>query len=574
MQSFKFIKLANFIPRTVELFFGRDGKKYGWAFFGKDCLAGVIVGIVALPLSMAFSIAAGGTPAQGLYTAILAGFFVSLLGGSKFQIAGPTGAFVVIIYGIVAEHGMPGLILATLLAGIMLLIMGVTGLGQFIKFIPYPVTTGFTTGIGALIFSQQVKDFFGLNIASSSPAFFEKWGEYIAAFPTLDLLTLGIGLGTMLIIILLRRAFPRIPGAAVGVAAATLACRFLALPVETIGSRFGGVPSSLPLPAMPAFSWELVRVVLPDAFTIALLAAIESLLSAVVADSMTGDRHNANMELAAQGLGNIAAAFFGGIPATGAIARTATNIKSGAVSPVAGIVHAITLTVFILFLAPAASAIPLASLSAVLMVVSWDMSNVSRFVRLIRCSPKSDAIVLIVTFFLTIAFDLTFAVEVGVILAVGLFMRRMIEVTDVKPGTDELITELAFGYIEEKTADSIAALVHKDIEIYEITGPFFFGVADMLQNILRKVAKTPKALILRMRDVPVIDSTGISALESFMAQCRHRKIRLILCEIRVQPKKALEKAGFTGELGAGNIADTLEDAVEMTFLRDHFDEQP
>jgi SulP family sulfate permease len=563
MHSFKFIKLTDFIPRAAELFLDRDGKKYNRASFGKDCLAGIIVGIVALPLSMAFSIAAGGTPAQGLYTAILAGFFVSLLGGSKFQIAGPTGAFVVIIYGVVAAHGMPGLILATFLAGIMLLLMGVTGLGQFIKFIPYPVTTGFTTGIGALIFSQQVKDFFGLDIASSSPAFFEKWAEYIAAFPALDLLTLGTGLGTMLVIILLRRFFPRIPGAAVGVAAATLVCRLLNLPVETIGSRFGGVPASLPLPVMPAFSWDMVRAVLPDAFTIAVLAAIESLLSAVVADGMTGDRHNANMELAAQGLGNIAAAFFGGIPATGAIARTAANIKSGASSPVAGIVHALTLVVFILFLAPAASAIPLASLAAVLMVVSWDMSNLSRFVRLIRCSPKSDVIVLIVTFVLTVVFDLTFAVEVGVMLAVGLFMRRMIEVAEIKPGADDLIAELAFSHAGEKTADSLSAPAYKDIEIYEIAGPFFFGVADMLQNILRKVAKAPKALILRMRDVPVIDSTGISALESFMAQCRYRKIRLILCEIRVQPQKALEKAGFIGELGAENITGALEDAVKM-----------
>jgi SulP family sulfate permease len=315
---------------------------------------------------------------------------------------------------------------------------------------------------------------------------------------------------------------------------------------------------------MPGISWALVRSVLPDAFTLALLAAIESLLSAVVADGMTGDRHNANMELAAQGLGNIASAFFGGIPATGAIARTATNIKSGALSPVAGIVHALTLVVFILFLAPAASAIPLASLSAVLMVVAWDMSNVGRFIRLIRRSPKSDTIVLLTTFFLTVAFDLTFAVEVGVMLAVILFLRRMIEVTDIKPGNDDLITELAFGNIETHTADSIAALARKDIEIYEIGGPFFFGVADMLQNTLRKVSKAPKALILRMRDVPVIDSTGITALESFMIQCRHRKIRLILCEIRPQPKKALEKSGFLGDLGREHVVDTLEEAVGIT----------
>jgi SulP family sulfate permease len=570
MEAFKFIHPRDFIPRIVELLPHKNGKgsgwsaNYSWAAFGKDCLAGVIVGIVALPLSMAFSIAAGGTPAQGLYTAITAGFCVSLLGGSKFQIAGPTGAFVIIIFGVVAKHGMPGLITATLLAGLMLVILGITGMGQFIKYIPYPVTTGFTTGIGVLIFSQQIKDFFGLDIAASSPAFFEKWAEYIAAFPTLDPLTLGIGAGTMVLIILMRKFFPRIPGAAVGVAVATLICRFLALPVETIGSRFGGIPSSLPLPVMPGISWALVRSVLPDAFTLALLAAIESLLSAVVADGMTGDRHNANMELAAQGLGNIASAFFGGIPATGAIARTATNIKSGAFSPVAGIVHALTLVVFILFLAPAASAIPLASLSAVLMVVSWDMSNVGRFIRLIRRSPKSDTIVLVVTFFLTVAFDLTFAVEVGVMLAVILFLRRMIEVTDIKPGNDDLITELAFGSIETHTPGSIAALARKDIEIYEIGGPFFFGVADMLQNTLRKVSKAPKALILRMRDVPVIDSTGITALESFMIQCRHRKIRLILCEIRTQPKKALEKSGFLGDLGKENVVDTLEEAVGGT----------
>jgi SulP family sulfate permease len=561
MNSFKVIHLQDFIPRIIELFPGKGGT-YSWAAFGKDCLAGVIVGIVALPLSMAFSIAAGGTPAQGLYTAITAGFCVSLLGGSKFQIAGPTGAFVIIIFGVVAEHGMAGLITATLLAGLMLVIMGVTGLGQFIKFIPYPVTTGFTTGIGVLIFSQQIKDFFGLRIASSSPAFFEKWAEYISSFHTLDPLTLAIGVGTILLIIAMRRLFPRIPGAAVGVAAATAGCLLLSLPIETIGSRFGGIPTSLPPPALPAITWPLVRAGHPDAFTLAILAAIESLLSAVVADGMTGDKHNANMELAAQGLGNIASALFGGIPATGAIARTATNIKSGAVSPIAGIVHVITLAVFILFLAPAASAIPLASLSAVLMVVSWDMSNVGRFIRLIRRSPKSDTIVLITTFILTIAFDLTFAVEVGVVLAVFLFLRRMIEVAGIKPGNDDLMTTLAFGPIEKKTASTITALARKDIEIYEIGGPFFFGVADMLQNTLRHVSKAPKTLILRMADVPVIDSTGITALESFVAQCRAQKTKLIISEIQEQPRKALEKSGFVKDLGAEQIIDTIVEAIE------------
>ncbi|MDR1909529.1 MAG: STAS domain-containing protein [Spirochaetaceae bacterium] len=570
MEAFRLIHPRDFIPRIVELFPGGKGRNYSLAALGRDCLAGLMVGIVALPLSMAFSIAAGGTPAQGLYTAMTAGFCVSLLGGSRFQIAGPTGAFVIIIFGVVAEHGMAGLIAATLLAGLILVIMGITGLGQFIKYIPYPVTTGFTTGIGALIFSQQIKDFFGLRIASSSPAFFEKWAEYVTWFHTLDPAALGVGLGTMAVIIILRRAFPRLPGAALGVAAATVICSVFALPVETIGSRFGGIPSAFPRPALPELSWPLFRAILPDSFTIALLAAIESLLSAVVADGMTGDRHNANMELAAQGLGNIASAVFGGIPATGAIARTAANIKSGAVSPVAGLVHALTLAAFVLFLSPAASAVPLSSLSAVLMVVSWDMSNVPRFLRLIRRSPRSDTIVLLTTFALTVAFDLTFAVEVGVILAMLLFLRRMIEVADIRPGNDDIMAKLAFdgagkgekkGSEGKKDAGSLAALARKDIEIYEIAGPFFFGVADMLQTILRRVSKPPRALILRMRDVPVIDSTGIAALESFMAQCRSRKIRLILCEIRAQPGKALEKSGFLADLGPGSAAPTLEDAI-------------
>ncbi|MDR2518392.1 MAG: STAS domain-containing protein [Spirochaetaceae bacterium] len=563
MYSFKVINIKSLVPRILELLPDKQGRRYSWAAFAKDCAAGVIVGIVALPLSMAFSIAAGGTPAQGLYTAITAGFCVSLLGGSKFQIGGPTGAFVVIIFGVIERHGPAGLITATILAGLMLVVMGLTGLGRFIKFIPYPVTTGFTTGIGVLIFSQQVKDFFGLEIARSSPAFFEKWMEYIRYFPTFHLLTAGIGAGTMLIILLVRTFLPRIPAAALGVAAATAACRLLDLPLETIGSKFGGIPASLPLPHFPQLSWHLLGAVFPSAFTIALLAAIESLLSAVVADGMTGDRHNANMELTAQGLGNIVSGIFGGIPATGAIARTATNIKAGAVSPVAGIMHVLTLAVFVLFLSPLASAIPLAGLSAVLMIVSWDMSNLGRFVRLIRRAPKSDAGVLLTTFLLTIIVDLTFAVEVGVVLAVFLFLRRMIEVTDIKLENDELITELAFGDIGKRTASEIGALARKDIEIYEIHGPFFFGVADMLQNTLRKVAKAPKALILRMRDVPAVDSTGISALESFLIQCRRQKMRLLICEIRKGPRAVLEKSGFIEDLGAENILETVEEAIEQ-----------
>ncbi|MDR2739740.1 MAG: STAS domain-containing protein [Treponema sp.] len=555
----KFTSLKDFIPRTFEVFSKKRGQGYSLKSLGKDCISGFTVGIVALPLAMAFSIAAGGTPAQGLYTAIAAGFFISFLGGSKYQIGGPTGAFVVIIYGVIARYGMGGLVVATIMAGIILILMGVSGLGRLIKYIPYPVTTGFTTGIGVLIFSQQIKDFFGLAIEKTSPEFFEAWGQYIELFPTLQLATLGIGLGTLGIILLVRKLFPRLPAAVAGVMAVTLVCYFFALPTETIGTRFGGIPQGLPAPAIPKIGWGMIRDLLPDAFTIALLAAIESLLSAVVADSMTGDRHNANMELVAQGVGNIAAAFMGGIPATGAIARTATNIKAGAVGPVSGMIHSVTLVLFILLLAPAASAIPLACLSAVLMVVAWDMSSLARFTRIVRRAPKSDAIVLLTTFILTVAEDLTFAVEVGMIMAVFLFLKRMIEVTGIRPGEKIAGSEMVFG----SPGDSVDVLPEhpRDIEIYEITGPFFFGVADMLQHTLRGVMKTPSAFILRMRDVPAVDATGITALESFLTQCRHGKIRLIISEIREQPQRALKKAGFIAELGAENVAVTLEEAI-------------
>ncbi|AEF80580.1 SulP family inorganic anion transporter [Leadbettera azotonutricia] len=558
MPNFNLVSLKDFIPRSFEIFSRKNGKGYDWASFGKDCLAGVTVGVVALPLAMAFSISAGGTPAQGLYTAITAGFLVSFLGGSKFQIGGPTGAFVVIIFGIIAKHGMAGLATAGILAGVILIIMGLTGLGRFIKFIPYPVTTGFTTGIGLLIFSQQVKDFFGLSPAASSPEFIHMWGGYIKSINTISPVTLGLGLGTMTVILLIKKFYPRIPAAVVGIIAAAVACKVLSLPAETIGMRFGAIPQSLPRPELPAFSFALIREVLPDSLAIALLAAIESLLSAVVADGMSGDRHNGNMELVAQGFGNIASILFGGIPATGAIARTATNIKAGAASPVAGMIHALTLLLFILFLAPLASAVPLASLSAVLIIVSWDMSNIPRFVRILYKAPKSDALVLLTTFALTVLVDLTFAVEAGVVLAAFLFMRRMMEVTDIRPDGHRIGDEIVYGKPDEAAAKPKAP---KNIEIYEITGPFFFGVADSLQRILMGIEKKPKTFVLRMRDVPAVDSTGIAALESFLAQCRHRKINLILCEIREQPRKALEKSGFIEELGPANLCGTLEEAL-------------
>ena len=558
--NFKLVSMRDFIPRTCELFSPKTGG-YSFKAVGKDVIAGLTVGIIALPLSMAFSIASGGTPAQGLYTAMLAGFCISLLGGSKYQIGGPTGAFVVIIYGIIARQGMDGLIIAVLLAGLMLIVMGLTGIGRFVKYIPYPVTTGFTTGIGLLIFSQQIKDFLGLPVIAASPEFIEIWHGNILALPFLDGAAAAVGLGTLAVIILVRKFIPRIPGAVAGVAAASVICFVFGLPVETIGSRFGGIPQTLPELSLPVFQWETIRQVLPDSFTIALLAAIESLLSAVVADGMTGDRHNANMELAAQGVGNIASALFGGIPATGAIARTAANIKAGAVSPVSGIVHAFTLLLFVILLAPLASAIPLASLSAVLIMVAWDMSSIGRFTRILFKAPKSDAVVLIVTFALTVLVDLTFAVEVGVVLAVFLFLRRMIEVTGIKPGA-EGIGALLVGPGRHSAGGTEALPEHSGkIEIYEITGPFFFGVADTLQRVLRSVAKKPRAIILRMRAVPAVDSTGFTALESFLHQCRQGKIALFICELQEQPKKDLEKFGFIAAIGSDNVRDTLTEAI-------------
>ncbi|MDR0383543.1 MAG: STAS domain-containing protein, partial [Spirochaetaceae bacterium] len=368
-------------------------------------------------------------------------------------------------------------------------------------------------------------------------------------------------LGTIAVIVVLRRVAPRIPGAAVGVLVFTVICYVFKLPVMTIGATFGDITATVPKLEFPAISLATVRDVFPDAFTIALLAAIESLLSAVVADGMTGDKHNSNTELVAQGIGNIVSVIFGGIPATGAIARTATNIKSGAVSPVSGIVHSVVLVLFILFLAPAASQIPLASLSAVLMVVSWDMSNLGRFIRIIKTVPGSDVTVLLATFVLTVLVDLAFAVEIGVLLAVFLFMRRMVEIADIKLQNSEVIGALAMSDAEKSKERSVNALHNKDIEVYEIAGPFFFGVADMLQSTLLRLAKAPKVIILRMRAVPAIDSTGIAALESFLMNCKKRKIRLVITEICRQPRLALEKSGFMDDCGQENFIDTLEDAL-------------
>lgn len=552
-QQIKLFSLAELRPALLRAFKGG----YTGADLGKDLASGLTVGVVALPLAMAFAIGAGATPAQGLYTAIVAGFLIALLGGSKYQVSGPTGAFVVIIADVILRQGMDGLLLATIVAGLLLVFLGVSGLGVLIKYIPYPVTIGFTTGIGTIIFVGQLKDLFGLAIPSLSPEFFGKIGQYAAYATTASPWAALLGLGTIAIIILVRKVAPRVPAAVTAIAVVTVAAFALGLPVETIGSKYGAIPRGFPAPVLPAFSLEKLRAVFPSALTIAMLAAIESLLSAVVADGMTGDRHGSSMELVAQGLGNIASALFGGIPATGAIARTATNIKAGARSPVSGMVHALVLLLFTLFLGPLASAIPLAALAGVLVVVASDMSELPRFFNM-RRAPKSDLVVMLVTFALTVVIDLTAAVQVGVLLAIFLFIKRMSETTTLSQSQSEILATIGGAEAVEEAGAPVRAPA--GCEVYEIDGPFFFGVADMLQDAERQFEKPPAAFVLRMRKVPAIDATGLNALASFAKGARRQGTALILSEVQAQPRAALAKMGLDAEIGLENVTADLAGA--------------
>ncbi len=540
------------LPRTLTMF----GQGYGSGLFIKDFIAGLTVGIVALPLAMAFGIASGVTPDRGLFTAIVAGFLISLLGGSRYQIGGPTGAFVVIIFNVIFKHGYDGLVITTLMAGVMLLIFGIFRLGSLIKYIPHPVTTGFTTGIGVLIFSSQMKDFFGLAMKDVPPEFFDKWEAYFHHLNTINPITVGIGVMALVAILSTRRFSPRIPGPVVGVVLASVAVWMFGLNVETIGSKFGGIPSTLPHLVIPTVTLAQIKLLLPDAMTIALLAGIESLLSCVVADGMTGDKHNSNMELTAQGVANIASVLFGGIPATGAIARTVTNIRSGGQTPVAGMIHALVLVAFILFLAPLASYIPLASLAAVLLVVSWDMSELHKFIRLFK-APKSDSSVMLLTFALTVIIDLTVAVYVGVLLAAILFMRRMSEVTAINSCELSEMAKAAGKDIKD-------LIVPEGVRVYEIDGPFFFGVADRFQDVLSFLEQQPKIFILRMRKVPTIDSTGVNALETFVRKCKARGIHVVLSGVRDRARFVFERMGTEELIGSVNICDNIDRALERS----------
>ncbi len=549
-----------FVPKSVVCF--REG--YDRKRITADVIAGITVGLVAVPLAMALAIASGVKPEQGLYTAVVAGFLISALGGSRVQIGGPTGAFVVIVLGIVQKHGVDGLAIATLMAGVFLIILGLARFGGVIKFIPYPVTTGFTSGIAILIFSQQVKDFFGLAMPDVPGEFLSKWVAYAHAAGTANGWTVAVGVGSLSLILGARRLAPRVPGPILALVGAWLAVWLFDLDlrhhVETIGSRFGGVPRSLPAPVLPALEWQTLhraRELVPEAGTIALLAAIESLLCAVVADGMIGGRHRSNGELVAQGVANIVSVLFGGIPATGAIARTATNVKAGGRTPLAGMVHAATILAIMLLFAPLARRVPLSALAAILVVVAWNMAEIDHF-RLLLRAPKSDIGVLLVTFGLTVFADLSVAVLVGMVLASLLFMRRMSEVTNV----GMITRELEDGEDEPDPGSIERRDVPEGVEVFEIEGPFFFAVADRLKDVLATIKGRSKVFILRMRHVPAIDATGMHALEELYEKCRRDGTRLLLAGVHAQPLTALMDYGLYDKIGEGNMFGNVDDALD------------
>jgi len=533
-------------------------KNYTYRQFTKDLMAGLIVGIVALPLAIAFGIASGVSPEKGLYTAIIAGFIISALGGSRVQIGGPTGAFIVIVYGIVQTHGINGLIIATFIAGIMLIIMGLARLGAVIKFIPHPLITGFTSGIALIIFSSQIKDFFGLQMDAVPADFLTKWKIYFHHFGSINFYAVLIAAATAVIIFLWPKITYKIPGSLIAILASTIAVQLLHLPVETIGSKFGNIPSSLPNPTVPNLDFATIKSLIQPAFTIALLGGIESLLSAVVADGMIGGNHRSNMELIAQGVANIFSSLFGGIPATGAIARTATNVKNGGRTPVAGIVHAITLLIIMLFVGKWAALIPMATLAGILVVVAYNMSEWANF-RAVLKGSKSDIAVLLTTFFLTVLIDLTVAIEIGMVLAAFLFMRKMIQFSDVS-----ILTKDIDDRGNEKDDASIANFsIPAEAEVFEITGPLFFGAAYKFKDAIRFIEVTPKVLILRMRQVPMIDATGIKTISEVYSESKKRGTKLILSEVHSeQVMKQLQETRLLFAIGKANVTDSFEAALK------------
>jgi SulP family sulfate permease len=539
-------------------------KTYTREQFAADAVAGVIVGVVALPLAIAFAIASGVTPDRGLYTAVIAGFLISALGGSRVQIGGPTGAFVVIVYGIVQQYGVDGLLAATLMAGFILLTLGLAKLGGAIKFIPFPVVTGFTAAIGVLIAIQQLRDALGLEMKAPPAELVERLAAYAERIGTVNPYAVGLTVFTLLTLGFWPRLIHRIPSPLVALLAGTAATQLLDLPVETIGARFGHIPSSLPAPVLPSISFAELRELVGPALAIAMLGAIESLLSAVVADGMIGGRHRSNMELVAQGVANILSPLFGGMPATGAIARTATNIKSGGRTPVAGMVHALTLLLITLFLGRWAELIPLAVLAGIVLVVAYHLSEWRVFVSELH-APKSDALVMITTFLLTLLVDLTVGIGVGMVLAAFLFMKRMSEVTNISILREE------FEETGAPSGDDQGAIYRRqippDVEVYEINGPFFFGAAEKFKQTLGEVSRKPRILVIRMRHVPAIDSTAMHALKDLVRRTRKQGTEVVLSDVHSQPLIALGRSGLLDEIGDENLFGNIDEALEAARQR-------
>ncbi len=522
----------------------------------QDTLSGVTVGIVALPLAIAFAIASGVKPEQGLFTAIIAGLLISLLSGSRVQIGGPTGAFIVVVYDIVVKFGYNGLAVATMIAGIMLVAMGAVRLGGVIKFIPYPMTVGFTSGIALIIGTTQIKDIFGLQTQAASAGFIHRIESYVQSASTFNPYSIAVAAAALAIILIMPKFTKKIPGSIIAILITTAAVTAFNIPVATIQTEFGEVPSTLPLPSFPDINLDLVTAVFPSAITIALLAAIESLLSAVVADGMTSTRHRSNMELVGQGVANFFSPLFGGIPATGAIARTATNIKNGATSPVSGIVHAITLLLILMFFGKWAKLIPMPTLAAVLIVVAYHMSEWRHFLKLLK-SPAADILIMVVTFLLTVFIDLTVAIETGVVLSALLFMNRMAETTEVKNFGREVNEDFETHDVLSKDR------IPDGVDVFEIFGSFFFGAVNQFKDTLRIVKKKPKVIILRMRTVPYIDATAIMALEEVLKKSESEGIQLILSGISPNLLHTLEKVEFDKKIGRENICPHIDNALEQ-----------
>ena len=553
-----FSKFHEFIPKSY--LYLRNG--YRFSTFKKDLAAGLTVGIIALPLAMAFAIASNVGPERGLYTAIIAGFLISLLGGSRIQIGGPTGAFVVIVYGIVQRTGYEGLCMSMVIAAIILLLLGIFRIGSWIKYVPNPLVTGFTTGIAVIIFSTQIKDFFGLHMGTPPVDFIEKCLSYFKAFPTFDPLTLSLAAGTLGIILLIRRFIPWLPWGISAIVLATAVCTLFHLPVETIQSRFGEIPRNLPVPSLPGLSIQAdqFKEIFIDGITIAFLGAIESLLSAVIGDGMIGGRHRSNCELIAQGIANFGSVIFGGIPATGAIARTATNVKTGAQTPVAGMIHAIVLLLILYCLAPIVSKIPLAALASVLVMVSWNMSELGHFTRLLK-APWGDRMILLTAFFLTVFIDITVAISAGMILASFMFMKRMSQMSKAV-SLSQIFQESTVDFPEKMDPNDISKkIVPKEVEVYEIQGPFFFGAANMLRDLLNTISFTPKVFILRMRFVPMIDASGMYGIEEFYNQCQKRGIVLFLSGVHGQTRLDLKNFGLISSIGEQKFFPNIDAAL-------------